>query len=51
MILSENRLPADDSHKISFLKKRQNFNCRLLQSIHVGGALRVNESVIFVHQQ
>ena len=44
MILHENRLPADDSHEISclicyLLKKRQIFNCRLLQII--GGALRV----------
>ena len=46
MILYENRLPADDSHEIScligyFLKKRQIFNCRLLQI--KGGALKVKQ--------
>ena len=44
MILHENRLPADDSHEISylicyFLKSGKIFNCRLLQII--GGALSV----------
>ena len=46
MVLHENCLPADDSHEISclillFLKKRQIFNCSLLQI--KGGALRVND--------
>ena len=45
MILHKNRLPADDSHKISclicyFWKSGKYFDCRLLQII--GGALRVN---------
>ena len=42
MILYENRLPTDDSHEISCLK-RQIFNCRLLQII--GGALRVKKKI------
>ena len=45
MILHENRLPADDSHEISFLicyfwKSVKIRNCHLLQII--GGALRVD---------
>ena len=48
MIFHENRLPGDDSHKISclicyFLKSGKILNCRLLQII--GGALRVNVMV------
>ena len=44
MIFHENCLSADNSHEISrlicyFLKKQQNWNCRLLQI--VGGASRV----------
>ena len=45
MILHENRLPADDSHDLSFLKKRINLSFRLLQII--GGALRVNCHIHF----
>ena len=46
MILHENRLPADNSHEISWLigyfwKSGKIWNCRLLQII--GGALRVND--------
>ena len=46
MILHEYRLPAGDSHEISylicyFLKSGKIFNCSLLQII--GGALRVKE--------
>ena len=40
MIFHENRLPADDSHEISCLIKRQNSKCRLLQN--VDGTLRFN---------
>ena len=43
MVFHENRLPADDSHEISFLicyfEKGKILNCPLLQNR--GGALRV----------
>ena len=51
MILHENRLPADDSHGISyhigyFWRSARIWNCRLLQII--GGALRVNFLLLFL---
>ena len=54
MILHENRLPADDSHKISclfdyFRKNGKILNYCLLQII--GGALRVKKSNIIEKNQ
>ena len=44
MIFHENRLPADDSHEITYLiKSSKILNCRLLQII--GGALWVKYEI------